>query len=670
MLATHLATLEHAGLLHPAQAEPEPAYFFRHALIREAAYQSLLKTDRRTLHLHIGHTLEQLYATQLETLAPVLAQHFAQGGENGKAVHYLLRAGDEARHQFAYTEAIAAYQQAHTLLLEQGDLARAAQTAMRLGLLYQSLLDFENSRVAYAEAFALWEQAATTPAPTPPPARQPLRLTWTAVNVIDPSFISNVGNGAIAEQLFSGLVDFTQDLDIIPALAKRWEMLEGGRRYRFYLRPAWCWSDGVPLTAPDVVLGWHRALSRMENLGRLLLADVAGVQDLPAAPTPTDLALVGVRALTDHTLEVELSAPTGYFLYVLGHPTLSPVPRHQIAALGAAWTQHLPLVSNGPFVLTHHSPDELQLQRNRHYPLPLSGNVQTVIVHTQPHYGAYTARVAAYAAEQLDVLNATASAAEIQASTHPPAGEPITQKILQVQLLHLDAMHPALTDVRVRRALAQSVDAATLCAVVYNHQVPAATGGLVPPGLPGHTPGISLPYAPAQAQQWLAAAGYPGGRGLPPLAFAYEGKVRVQEHLAHYLQTQWGTILGVEIVPLPVVDEDYWDYLRRHTPPINRLGWNADYPDADNFLRVAVLQQTRWRDPTYLQLIERARRLTDPLERQKLHQVLDRLLMQSAVLVPLAYAQAQLFIQPWVKRYPLSPLKALNFSETVLAPRD
>ena len=110
----HLNHLETTGLIHRAPSEPETDYLFRHSLVQEAAYKSLLRTDRIQLHRAVGETLERLYPDQLASrdLAPVLGQHFAEAGEDKRALHYFTQAGDSAADVYANAEAITHYQRA------------------------------------------------------------------------------------------------------------------------------------------------------------------------------------------------------------------------------------------------------------------------------------------------------------------------------------------------------------------------------------------------------------------------------------------------------------------------------------------------------------------------------------------------------------------------------
>ncbi len=115
-LPAHLATLESSGLLRLAQSEPELEYLFRHALVQDAAYSSLLRADRKPLHHLTGLTLESAYPDRLTELAPVLARHFELGGDLPRALHYFTLAGDEAARLYANIEAIAHYTQAIALI--------------------------------------------------------------------------------------------------------------------------------------------------------------------------------------------------------------------------------------------------------------------------------------------------------------------------------------------------------------------------------------------------------------------------------------------------------------------------------------------------------------------------------------------------------------------------
>jgi len=108
-LSIQLTTLESSGLIHLAQSQPEIEYLFRHVLVQEAAYSSLVKQDRRHLHLAAGEALERMYAGRLEELTPMLAHHFSEAGDDERALKYFTLAGDAAARVYANAEAVMHY---------------------------------------------------------------------------------------------------------------------------------------------------------------------------------------------------------------------------------------------------------------------------------------------------------------------------------------------------------------------------------------------------------------------------------------------------------------------------------------------------------------------------------------------------------------------------------
>jgi tetratricopeptide (TPR) repeat protein len=111
-----LDTLEARGLIRLASAQPELEYLFRHALLQDTAYESLLKQERKALHQVVGQALEQLYPDRVGEMAAVLARHFEQAGDTDKAVDYLTSAAKFAIDRNAITEAYDLYSRAFELL--------------------------------------------------------------------------------------------------------------------------------------------------------------------------------------------------------------------------------------------------------------------------------------------------------------------------------------------------------------------------------------------------------------------------------------------------------------------------------------------------------------------------------------------------------------------------
>jgi tetratricopeptide (TPR) repeat protein len=113
-LDAQLRALEKSGLLRLAVSQPEIEFAFRHALVQDAAYASLVKASRRQLHQAVGEALEALFPDRLRSLdlAPLLGRHFLESGDEARALTYFEGAGDAALGQFANAEAAVHYLQA------------------------------------------------------------------------------------------------------------------------------------------------------------------------------------------------------------------------------------------------------------------------------------------------------------------------------------------------------------------------------------------------------------------------------------------------------------------------------------------------------------------------------------------------------------------------------
>ena len=113
---TELGTLEASGRVQVAALEPELEYLFRHALVQDAAYSSLLKQDRRTLHRLAATTLQALYPERGRELAGVIGMHYERAGDTAAAADQLVIAGEHALERFANKDAAAFFDRAETSL--------------------------------------------------------------------------------------------------------------------------------------------------------------------------------------------------------------------------------------------------------------------------------------------------------------------------------------------------------------------------------------------------------------------------------------------------------------------------------------------------------------------------------------------------------------------------
>lgn len=638
-------------------------FAFAHALIPSTLIEGVSSMRRRRLHRRAAQALERAHAHRLDEIASQLGRHYAEAEDADKAAGYLLKAGDQAYAVYAYPEASDAYQQALRFLKELDEHERAARTLMKLGLIYHATFDFRRSRQTYQEGFTLWQRAGEAQSAVLRPAPHALRIPWDVVVTLNPTMAQDGSSSFIIDQLFGGLVELNSEMEIVPDVARSWEVLDNGQKYVFHLRDDARWSDGTLLTAKDFEYTWKRVLDPATHspvANRLF--DVKGARAFHAGEVPTPDS-VGVRALDAHTLVVELEGPTGYFLHLVALNATYPVPHHVVDAHGAAWTNVENIVSNGPFRLEAWQPGQSMIfSRNSNYSGRFNGNLQCVEMFFSVEAQAI---LEMYESDRLDVCFLD-EPTEIDRARQRHPGEYISGPIQDTSYLGFDLSQPPFNDPRVRQAFVYSVDRETLADVTRRGYVSPATGGFVPPGLPGHSPGIGLPFDPERARRLLAVAGYPNGRGFPTIsALTPHGN----KPDAQYLQIQWRDNLGIEIRWETMEWATYLNQLREALPHIFVMGGVADYPDPDNFLRVGLAQyypQT-WNE-TYAWLVEAARRVTDQAERMKMYQEADKILVEEAVIMPLSYKRFSGLVKPWVSRFPVSAMKPFFWKDVVIEP--
>ncbi len=453
-------------------------------------------------------------------------------------------------------------------------------------------------------------------------------------------------------------------------MARGWEVSERGRKYIFHLRDDVRWSDGTPVTAGDFEYAWKRALDPAIGAPFVsLLYDVKGARPFHRGEA-SDPGQVEVRALDDVTLVVELEEPTGYFLQLVANAITYPVPRHVVAVHGNAWAEMGNIVTNGPFRLdAWQRGQSMTLSRNPEYHGRSRGNVQRVELYL-PKERSLKLELEMYEADDVDMSDVwDLPPIELDRARQRHAGEYVLVPTLGTQCMVFDGRRPPFDDPQVRRAFVLATDRETLADVVMmkGHFFPA-TGGFVPPGMPGHSAGIGLPYDPDRGRQLLAEAGYPGGRGFPVVGLlTFHGL----EPVIEYLQGQWRENLGIETTWEWIEWAMFLDRLEKKPPHMFSLFWTADYPDPDNFLRAAVSSirgLTWWQNEAYDGLVEEARRAMDQEERMKLYHQADRILVEEAPIMPLQYPWWPLLVKPWVSKYPTSPMRRNFWKDVMIEP--
>lgn len=166
---------------------------------------------------------------------------------------------------------------------------------------------------------------------------------------LDPQKTNLVAGRRVVSALFQGLIDVNASGQLIPGMAQGWDVSEDGLHYTFTLRDA-TWSDGVPVTTEDFIFSFRSLFAKQ---GESAFTPFYTVLKNAAAVKAGDLPIeeLGVRALNEKILRLDLEKPLPGLLGLLSHQSALPVPAHALAKYGADWTATENLVVNGAFKL-------------------------------------------------------------------------------------------------------------------------------------------------------------------------------------------------------------------------------------------------------------------------------------------------------------------------------
>lgn len=450
----------------------------------------------------------------------------------------------------------------------------------------------------------VWPGLLPAPSPVAPAAvasgPDEVRILSGAPSTLDPAAQGDSGSAAISAQLFESLTAFDPDLNLRPALAESWQILDEGRRVVFVLRPDLAYSDGTPLLAADVVRSWLRVIDpQAPSPLASLLGSVEGAEAYLEGSN-TDPASVGLRALDDRRLEVSLTRAAGDFPAIAASPTLAVVPRgidDDPAALDPA-----SFVASGGYRLVDFSDTELVLEANERYwagpPAIRTARLITDIGGRSP--------VEVFEAGEVDY----APISDFDASWIA-WDETLGPQLRAVQSFTLtyygfDTTRKPFDDPRVRRAFSKAVDWQRIVELgTTGSSVPAS--GMVPIGIPGR---IDRDFSPAHdpegARADLAAAGFPGGAGFPTVTLVTPGP-GYDEAIVDELRSVLGIDVRYESMPF----DQYFARLENDPPAFWSLSWIADYPGPNDFLGILLgtgqsNNYGRWSSPAFDSAIDRA----------------------------------------------------------------
>ena len=493
-----LRELQRIDLIRQGRRWPQPEFRFKHVLIQEAVYRTIVGTERRRLHQETAQWLEERADAGDDTLA-LLAHHWLAAENEDKAVSFLTLAGDKARQEYALDEAIGHYRELLPLLERRGESRAMALVLLKLALALHTSMRFAEANETYQRAFDLW----TAPEPRPTTMRT-LRIASSFVpNDPDPRSAIAWPNIQLCMQLFDRLIEAWPERTMVPALAERWEIADDGLRYVFHLREGLRWSDGEPLTAHDVEFGIKRVLDPVTPGSSAAIYFVLENGQDYCLGRNRDPETVGVRALDDRTVEFRLAAPAPYFLSAMNRPDGGPQPRHAIERDGDAWTATGTQVVSGPFRIVRRDEDELVLERRPEYDnVSRPGNVTRVVYRRSTIADA----LPLYEQGEYEMVAVRYTPRLADRVTGAPEQHTIVGPAAWTAYLAFDHTDPIAANRLFRHALAHAIDRDALAALLPDNLL-VATGGLVPPALQGHTPNIVPRFDPELARKLLAESG-------------------------------------------------------------------------------------------------------------------------------------------------------------------
>lgn len=458
--------------------------------------------------------------------------------------------------------------------------------------------------------------------------------------------------------MMEGLVELDPGLQPVPALAKSWSVSADGLTYTFELKPDVKWTDGVGLKATDFTRAWKKLLSPSnKNEYTNFLFDVENAEAYFKGSLK-DFSKVGVKAISDHALQIRLKRVVPYFITLLSFWVTFP-------------QREDPRITLGPYRLSEWKRGkEITFERNEtyHAEKPSVARVRGIVERD-----AAKAREL-LRAQKIDALLEVSNSDIVGArasGTHDHAAAENWQlkqfNYLAVTYLAFNLKSPRSKNAALRKAIAHALDRAQIPATLQGGQVPALS--LIPKGLIGHDESASLPVDNKAAFDALTKAGLGSIAKRPELKLiARQG---MQTEAANYVSQLLSAKLALKVVVQSIAPTDFKAKLKEGKHDLFIGHWGADYPDASSFMEILLSSSasnyTGWKNADYDKLVTTAGGSLVVLERMKLYLQAQRLAMaEDTVLVPLYYPRITALVRNNVAAFEVSPLNYLFFKRIAL----
>ena len=470
---------------------------------------------------------------------------------------------------------------------------------------------------------------------------------------MDPDKATGAPEATYLGEIFEGLTALDKEGQPVPAAAESWDISDDGLTYTFHLRDN-KWSNGDPVTAQDFEFAWKRLMSpELASEYAYMLFPIKGGEEYNTKGGSADD--VGVKAIDDKTLEVHLARPTAYFLMLLAHQSAFPVNRKVVQEHPDDWAAEADtLVGNGPFKIVswdHNS--KITVEKRDDYwdhdkvkakkiEMPLIDNMSTA--------------VSMFDNGDVDlVLDPPAADAERL------KGEGKLQLDKNIGTFFFDTNNKLapFDNPKVRKAFSLALDRQTLVDQVLHGLASPATGW-IPTGFTN--PATKKDFAEEsgklvnenveEAKKLLAEAGYPDGKGMPPITLLYNTNEN-NKAICEAAQEMWKKNLGVDV---ELTNQEWKVYLQSRksgTVQIARARWVGDYLDpmtfADYLLSNGTNNYGRYANPKYDEFVHQAQNSNDPSVRMQAMHEAEKICIDDMGLIPVFFYKTSVAMNPKLK---------------------
>lgn len=500
---------------------------------------------------------------------------------------------------------------------------------------------------------------------------------------IDPTLNGASDGGDVINQTFEGIVREVGGV-IQPGIAESWVVSDDGLKVTFTLRES-NWSDGTPLTAADFEYSWKRGMDPATDSEYAWIWEYTNIVGaLDVVYDGASLDDVGITAVDDYTLEVDLLYPTPYFVSLMGFYHFMPVQQAAVEAVGGEeglWAKDPDLaVCNGPFMLTEYTSGEgLTLEPNPEY-----WNAETVYLEqiNGKFIDLETTAYVAYNAGELDVLPSVPTAMTAALIAEDPEFYVFPVLGTYYYNFNLGSDDDTWENLKLRQALTYAIDREAITEALAAGQVPAT--GFVSPGFLDdegndfalESGDYGIPTDDSMYDEavtlFAEAATELGYANAAALQDYLDGKVILyntnESHkmVAEMVQESWRTVLGIE---LDLQNQDWAVFQETREMgdyDVARGGWLTDFMDPAGLLAIFT-SGNAYNDPGYENaaydtLMADAQSTTDPIVHfTKLYEA-EAILMEDLPILPIYYYADIYLIRSTVTGWGRSILGSLDFT--------